>query len=379
MVIDAVEPPPAGAASQADHWPDRNALRSDDGGPGTITCSAAADIVVRASDAQRDHAVECTAAALTGAGLRSQDRVLVAVAVDGDGSGALLLEAMRSVVRSVGHIDARGRTRLLAAIRAVRPTTLVVTPTGAADLLARLHLEFLVDPMELGLQRLLVVGEIVSDATLRHLASEFEAEVVQLWSDPVLGVGLGWRSPGTPDVQLVDDAVHLARLDADDTGVTEGELAEWTVDLWRFAAISESPFRTGFVAAASTVGAPGTVPVPVSTVGDHVLVRGRWFSLPALERALRPVDGIVSWTMTISRSGTLDRAALHVALGRDSLVDNPMWEARLREAVRAVTPISVDVTTGPAFDREPGAVVCDERPQHLGRDRRAVARRSGHV
>lgn len=372
----ALEPDTADAGV----WPDRTSLPSTTStGAGTVICSSSADLVVNVAEEQRQAAVAQTAAVLAGAGLGTDDRVLVALAVDGAGSGALLLEAVRGVARSVCHVDPRGRTRLLAAVNAVAPSTLVITPTGAADLLARLHLEFLVDPMELGLRRIVVVGELASDAILRHLESEFDADVVQVWVEPVLGVGLGWRVAGSVDVDVVDETVlHLSRLDEDAATVGGSGLAEWTVELSRFAAVPELPFRTGYVADAPDRVGSGRVPVPVATVGDHLLIRGRWFSLPALERALRPIDGIAGWTLHISRSGTLDQAALTIALGRQSLVDNPMWESRLREAVKAVTPISVAVTTSAADGEDPAGLVCDERPQHLGRDRHLVGRGDGH-
>ena len=77
--------------------------------------------------------------------------------------------------------------RTLAAVRALRPEVWVTTPTGALDFLARLYLEFNVDPIELELGRILVVGEIPSPGTARRLAAEFEAELVGLYCDPIVG------------------------------------------------------------------------------------------------------------------------------------------------------------------------------------------------
>ena len=59
--------------------------------------------------------------------------------------------------------------RLLAVLRALRPRVWVTTPQGALDLLARLYLEFNVDPMELDLEKIVLVGEIASAGAHRRL------------------------------------------------------------------------------------------------------------------------------------------------------------------------------------------------------------------
>ena len=62
-----------------------------------------------------------------------------------------------------------------------------------------------------------------------------------------------------------------------------------------------------------------------------------------IDQALSRIDGITSWTLEISRPGTLDHVALHVVLGRATLVENPMWAGRIRDAVASITPIHVDI------------------------------------
>ena len=62
------------------------------------------------------------------------------------------------------------------------------------DLLARLHLEFLLDPLDLGLRHIVLTGEIASRRTIRQLAGEFEAAVTEVYADPFSGGALAWRA-----------------------------------------------------------------------------------------------------------------------------------------------------------------------------------------
>jgi hypothetical protein len=111
------------------------------------------------------------------------------------------------------------------------------------------------------------------------------------------------------------------------------------------------------------------------TTGNHVLVRGRWLSLPLLERALKLIDGISYWHVKVERGdGTLDRATLMVGLNRESLVQNPMWKSRIREAVTSVTAVRMDIECYllGEDDPQPPARVEDLRLHHSV-DRKASA------
>ena len=61
------------------------------------------------------------------------------------------------------------------------------------------------------------------------------------------------------------------------------------------------------------------------------------------------------------------------ALTRESLVENPMWAARAREAVASTTPVAFEIETRLAEENEPAEEVRDLRGHHLATDRAAVA------
>ncbi len=323
-----------------------------------------------------------SASTLAAAGIAGGQRVLLSLNSDGDLAGARLAEAVVEAGASAAVVGARGRMRTLAAFRALRPQVWITTPTGALDFLARLYLEFNVDPVELELERIVVVGEIASPGTERRLAAEFETEVAGLYCDPVFGGAWAHGRDG-----------KWANVAPDVLGW--GELAQ---DVWRGgesrAEGRELVLRPDWTGPfAGTVIRTGQVSGPASasglfahTVGEHLLVRGRWLSLPLLRRALAGIDGIAGLRVAVDRGeGTLDKLTIRLAFARPGLVENPMWAARAREAIAGITPVDFALETvaaeadpraearaaGPALGRE---IVADARGHHLGVEREAVAR-----
>ncbi|MEV4357120.1 hypothetical protein [Nonomuraea sp. NPDC049625] len=309
----------------------------------------------------RDHVL--TAKALRECGVGERERVVVALA---EPAGALWTAAAADVAEAAADVGPRGRMRLHHALTALKASTLVSTPTGAMDFLARLHLEFLLDPLDLGIRNIVLTGEIASKRTIAHLAGEFEARVTEVFASPFTGGALAWRaSEDEPLTPLADDVLGLAALTKDDSPDPAAELAELVVT----SAAGDTVLRTGQVARLAGAG----MPAPAHTVGDHVLVRGVWLALPRIEKALSKVDGVSGWDLSISRQGTLDAAVLTVTFSRASLVRNPMWKSRIQQAVQALTPISIDVEIAQDVSESPApGTVNDLRGHHLGRDRALI-------
>lgn len=309
--------------------------------------------------------------ALTAAGVAAGDRVVVALNNDGDLGGARIAEAAAVVAEAAVAVGPRGRMRLLGVLERIGATVLVATPTGAADLLARLHMEFLVDPLDLELRLLVLTGEITDDKTRRHLAAEFGATVVQLFTEPVTGVPVAGQD-GNQLVPVEPAQLALAAFGSDElidparAGV-RGELVAhhgWHPDLRTVA------LRTGYV---SEYDAAGMLLRPEHTVGDRILLRGQWLSTAAVGAALRKIDGITRWRLEVSRPGTLDAARLAISFNRDSLIRNGMWKARIEQTLRAITPvtIAVEIDQQVLEDSAPPEVI-DQRGHHLGLDRGAI-------
>ncbi|WP_113699956.1 hypothetical protein, partial [Nonomuraea lactucae] len=280
------------------------------------------------------------------------------------------------VAAAAASVGPRGRMRLHHALSALKATTLVATPTGAMDLLARLHLEFLLDPLDLGLRNIVLTGEIASKRTMTHLADEFEASVCEVYASPFSGAALAWRaSEGDPLTPLADGVLGLAALDKDEPLPPRHASgpAELVITLSGHSTLGDAVLRTGHVTRTGEGGEGAGVPAPEHTVGEHVLVRGVWLSLPRLGRTLSKIDGVSRWELTVSRQGTLDSAVLTVTFSRASLVENPMWRSRIQEALRALTPISIGLQIAPAVSETPSpGVLNDLRGHHLGRDRALV-------
>jgi hypothetical protein len=320
-----------------------------------------------------DHAAarERIGAALRAAGVAERDRVVVALASP---AGSLWAEAAADVAAAAAAVEPRGRLRLHHSLAALGATTLVATPTGALDLLARLHLEFLLDPLDLGLRNIVLTGEIAARRTMAHLAAEFEATVTEVYTDPFSGTALAWRDSATaPLTPVTDGVLGLASLDKDEVFAPPypDGLAELVVTPAGHSALGDAVLRTGQVC---RVTDPAEIAAPEHTVGDHVLVRGVWLSLPRVAKALARIDGVSGWDLTVSRQGTLDTATLTVTFARESLVRNPMWKARIQESVKALTPIGVTVEISEQVSETARqGTVTDLRGHHLGRDRTTVA------
>ncbi len=308
---------------------------------------------------------------LEAAGLGRGDRVLFAVGQDGAPSVALLALAVQSLGASAAVTSPRGRLRLLNTIRALKPGALVTTPCGAADFLARLYLEFNVDPLELELDKIVLVGEIASPGVRKRLAKEFEAEVSELYCDPIFGAALAVRSGGA--WTAAGEALALASLASDDV-IAEGLAGQGEIVLrpiWS-KALGDAAIRTGQVIRGDAKDAG----LFNHTVGEHVLVRGQWLSLLLLRKQLAHIDGAARWTLTLDRGDrTLDSAVLTIGLDRETLVSNPMWKGRIQQAIAAATPIKVEVATELAIpdDGKPKESVVDQRGHHVAIDRAKVA------
>ncbi|MEU4831896.1 hypothetical protein [Streptosporangium sp. NPDC023615] len=335
---------------------------------GLLLVSADAGSVVPADP---DALTAAYAAALEAAGVGGRDRVVAALSGDGELAGAQWARAAAGVAAAGASVGPRGRLRLHHALESLAATTLVITPTGAMDLLARLHLEFLLDPLDLGLRHVVLTGEIASRRTMSHLATEFGARVTEVHCSPFTAAPLGWRSSEEePLTLLVPGSVALAPPDKDE--LLAPPYAEGPVELVVAGARPGEVVRTGQVA--RTTGGDA-IPAPAHTVGDHVLVRGVWVSLNRIQRALGRIDGVSGWELGVSRPGTLDVAVLTVTFGRESLVGNPMWKARVQQALKALTPVTVAVEiSGRVSEAATPGVVNDARGHHLGRDRTAVPR-----
>jgi len=296
---------------------------------------------------------------LEAAGLGKSDRVLFAVAQDGSPAVGLLAQAAAGVAGSVAVTSPRGRLRLLSTIRALKPNMLVTTPCGAADFLARLYLEFNVDPVELDLTKIVLVGEIASPGVRKRLAKEFEADLSELYCDPVFGAALAARRGSGWSV--ADEGTLALGALASDEIVAEGVAGEGELLL----RAGDTVIRTGQV----IKGDAGDAGLFNHTVGEHVLARGQFVSLPLLRRQLALIDGVARWTLTVDRGDrTLDNLLLTVVFDRESLVANPMWKGRIQQAVVAATPLHVDIKTELISPDAAGPKdsVVDLRGHHLG-------------
>jgi hypothetical protein len=190
--------------------------------------------------------------------------------------------------------------------------------------------------------------------------------VTDLYCEPIFGAALALRSKG--EMQSGEAGlIALASL-TDNTVVSTGWSAN--IDTEIVLTLTQVEALKGFVVRTGQVVSPNqTVNSFHHTIGDRLLARGRWIPLSLMNKSLKLIDGLQGWQLQIERGeGTLDRITLKMGLNRESLIENPMWGARIREAVIAVTPLKV--TVEPYYlstdDPQPQGLVVDLRDHHLG-------------
>lgn len=324
---------------------------------GLLSIDPTAEYAFPLASDDAEAALVLAAETLTAAGLRDKDRVVVALNNDGDLGGNTYATAAARVASAAASSGPRGRMRLLRTIEHLRANVLIGTPTGVADFLARLHLEFLVDPLDLELRLILLTGEISEPGSREHLAREFGAQCVELFTDPVSGLPLGYQ--GSSDNAITptrDGLLTLEKLESE----TAAARFEIIVDYPWHSTLGTTRVRTGYLTDS------GNLSMPTNTYGDHILVRGRWLSLNALTKALKGIDGIAHWELRVARRGTLDSATVVVTFSRESLVNNGMWHSRIKQSMATLTPISIDLEIDPVVRESPQPpAIRDDRGHHI--------------
>ncbi len=357
---------PSHAAASDARWVSRTTLPASTHKHSLIFGGDPADSLVAVSLEELGLLRSYSSATWALAGIKSSDRILVSTVQEGGFPVATTAEVIAPLCSAVTYANPRGRLRLLHTIKKFKPTVWVTTPCAALDFLARLYMEFNIDPFELGIERIVLVGEVASNGAHKRLADEFESVVTDLYCEPLFGAALALRTKdGMQSAQA--GLLALASL-TDDTIVSEDWNAD--VDAEVVLTLSDIDALKDFVVRTGHVVSPGqAVNSFHHTIGDLLLARGRWISLPLMNKSLKLIDGLQGWQLQIERGeGTLDRIILKMGLNRESLVDNPMWKARIREAIAAVTPLAITVEAYhlAAEDPQPQGFVIDVREHHLG-------------
>ena len=309
---------------------------------GWLTCSADGRLQIALRASEVDEARRITATCLEAAGVRDHDRVVVALNSDGAGVGVLWSEAAASICAAATVTRPDGTRRLLGRLAAASASTLVCTPTAARQLADAVANEPDLDPH---LRRIILVGEIVGRPDTNSIATALNCLLSEVWPDPIFGVALAWRDALT--------TTSFRRVDATlvDCAPITASAAEWVVHPHWCDDLSGISYRSGLVSASSD---PNVLDRPRWTRGDHLLVRGRWFSCGSLERTLDHL-AVRHWQLRVRRYGAGEQIEL--------IVDDTAPTAGLDSALRAITPLRVDITHDRLPDNAPR--LHDERGHHL--------------
>ena len=351
----------------SDEWITRSAIQSGDNAA-VFFHGDPAQQSVGLTQADIDTLRGSSVATLQGIRSKLGRRAVVSTLQQGLFPIGLSAEVFGALDIAVGYASPRGRLRLLKTIKTLQPDTWVTTPCAALDFLARLYMEFNVDPFELGLEHIVLTGEIASPGAQKRIADEFEAVVTDVYTDPVFGAALAWREGNA--LHCPSQSLALAERDAD-TIIAQGEqlqastAAEIVLHNSSVSALAGKVLRSG-----QLIDCEQNHNSFHHSCGELVMVRGQWLSLPAFHQAFKLIDGIQGWQLVIERGeGTLDKVTPRIGLNRETLVENPMWQGRLRETIASVSAVEVHVDTYLLTEDEPQPDSCidDQRGHHLGK------------
>jgi phenylacetate-CoA ligase len=313
--------------------------------PGWLACSTDGDVVGPLDRGALATAQAVTAETLMMAGVGPGDRVAVALNSDGAAVGAQWALAATDLGAAACPIGARQPRRLLHLVAAHGIDVLVATPTVVRRLALAARGEGRA-PRSLGLRLVVLTGELPRRGT-GGLADALGASLAHVVADPVFGVAVASRREG--EASFAAPRRRLVRTAPLGIG---GGLVEWVLHPAWDDRLAEAGVRSGLVAA--TPG-PGALGVPRWTIGSHVLVRGRWLSLPHLAGLVGAEAGPgAAWQLVLDRHLASDRAVLRVSSGA----------GRLADLLDATLPVRVGVVVEDGIEGPP---VLDHRGEHLGR------------
>jgi hypothetical protein len=232
---------------------------------------------------------------------------------------------------------------------ALRATVLVTTPTVALRLQTS-------GADNASVRMVVLTGELVDDRVREWIGQAFEAAVADAWCDPVFGAAVAFRPP----MHRSYFAARPGVLALDSVSARSGQrpaapLAEWVLTpAWLKQ--DRAPIRTGTVSVLPA-GDASRLPPPRWTIGDELLVRGRWVSIETVRRVARAVGA--GWQLVVVRGEGGDRVCLHLSPIPDADLD------AVQRELAAVLPVHVHVVTDSEVSSGEARVL-DRRGQHLG-------------
>jgi phenylacetate-CoA ligase len=282
--------------------------------------------------------VEVTAETLDMVGVVESDRIAVALNSDGAAVGTRWAEAAAGIASAAVAIGPARGGRILEVVDSVHATVLISTPTVAEEL-AR------VAGRTTSVHTVVLTGEVLDPGRRAAIGRHLGVAVGEVVLDPVFGAAVASRPPGATAFAVTRPGlVGSHRLD--------GGAIEWTLRCDWSPLLAGRDLRMGIAGPERRGPIDGTtwLPPPRWTIGDHVLVRGRWVSLSYLRRRLGPRG----WCLAIRRGERADHSTLRVASAASL--------ARVRRFVAEHLPVAHRVTVDPDLDGRPALVV---DPQHL--------------
>ena len=287
----------------------------------------------------------------TAAGLTAEDRVLVACAIDRCFmAGLAYFEGLRHIGATAVRAGGGNPAMLAEMILTHRPSAMIGVPSTLLET-AKLLKKRGVDPSELGVSRLICIGEPVRDADLspsslgHRLGQMWAARVLGTYASTEMATSFAECAEGDGGGHILPDLIAVEIVDEAGEPLPPGELGEVVATPLQVTGMPLLRLKTGDVAAVLTQDCPcgrktWRIGPVVGRKAQMLKVHGTTLYPTAVFAALQSLDGIRNYCLEVHEDYELsDRVRVIVGL-EDGL---HLTEEEIAERIRAKVRVKLEV------------------------------------
>ncbi len=301
----------------------------------------------------------------TAAGLTTEDRVVVACAIDRCFmAGLAYFEGLRRLGATAIRAGGGHPAMLAEMVLTYRPSAMIGVPSTLLEA-ARVLQKRGVDPLGLGVSRLICIGEPVRDADLspsslgRRLSQAWGAQVLGTYASTEMATSFAECAGGCGGGHVLPDLIVIEIVDDAGTPVSPGELGEVVATPLQVTGMPLLRLKTGDIAALLTQHCPcgrktWRVGPVVGRKAQMLKVHGTTLHPAAVFAALQSLEGIRNYCLEVHQDYELsDRVRVIVGLEEGLRLS----EAEIGDRIRARVRVKLDVVIAPPEEIQRRTVV----------------------
>jgi phenylacetate-CoA ligase len=315
----------------------------------------------------------------TAAGLKPQDRVLIACAIDRCFmAGLAYFLGVRRLGATAIRAGAASPSIIAEAILAHKPTAMIGVPSIILET-GRLLKQRGIEPTQLGINRVICIGEPVKEADLspsrlgKLLSQTWAAQVLGTYASTEMATSFAECAEGPGGGHINPDLIAVEIVDEKDNSVAAGRTGEIIATPLQVTGMPLLRFRTGDIAALLTDPCPcGRKTYRIGPVlgrkSQMLKIRGTTVFPGAIFGALQGIEGVRNFCLEIYREFDLsDRACVIVGLEEGVKLNEKVISDRISGKVR----VKMEVKIAPTDEIRKRTIVENKRKPVLIFDYRA--------